>query len=167
MTDTCRRCSCGRVLVGLLSCGAFCRGLAMRQAEDTLGHFECISKILSSQAIFDRVQLSLCNISSLPLFFKGTRLSLLTFYTHHLSTELSAVGAKRDVENIPILSFGLTIHPRPCRTFNNKLTRPSKQCKSLIDVLILRQHHMGREHASSEKKMFHGKIFDFRAQKCI
>ena len=109
----------------------------MRKAEDTLGHFECISKILSSQAIFDRVQLSLCNISSLPLFFKGTRLSLLTFYTHHLSTELSAVGAKRDVENIPKLSFGLTIHPRPCRTFNNKLTRPSKQCKSLIDVLIL------------------------------
>ena len=42
----------------------------MRKAEDTLGHFECISKILSSQAIFDRVQLSLCNISSYTTIFQ-------------------------------------------------------------------------------------------------
>ena len=27
--------------------------------------------------------------------------------------------------------------------------------------------HMGLKHASREKKMFHGKFFDFRAQKCI
>ena len=48
------------------------------------------------------------------------------------------------------------------KTFFNRF-RDRNVCFAKMHFYI----HMGREHASREKKIAHGKFFDFRAQKCI
>ena len=110
----------------------------------------CLSfcNILSSPPIFQGLLLSVCYVSSSPiLIYERCIFLFVTFYPHCTTnpTQLSAAGAKQDVEKTPKLYSGLTIQSRPCQPQTGFGLVPTKkieqitiQCKVFLVISELR-----------------------------